>query len=160
MARVVLRVRVLQVGHLAAVDALAFTEDGSILASGSEDGTLRIWRAESGDQLVRRIMPAAPTSLAWMPGGRALLCGTGDRHRLVSEPVSFGAAGGRIAAGPSARVVLCSGISTPGRRSSWSGMAVRFRSRHDAGWPPEYSAPQTMPVFASGILRLAVRSGC
>ena len=64
------------------------------------DGTLRLWRAESGDQLVRRIMPAPPTSLAWMRGQCALLCGTGDRQKLVSEPVSFGAAGGRIAAGP------------------------------------------------------------
>lgn len=38
-------------GHTNAITTLAFSEDGSLLASGSRDGTARIWRLPGGDPL-------------------------------------------------------------------------------------------------------------
>jgi WD40 repeat protein len=67
------RMRVLK-GHTAAVHALTFSPDGKMLASGSEDHTIRVWEVASGRVL--RLLgghKAGILSLAFSPDSRSLL---------------------------------------------------------------------------------------
>jgi WD40 repeat protein len=117
--------KVLQVGHLDRVDAVAFTADGTLLASGSADRTLRVWNTRTGDQLLRRTGTAQVTALAWRADAGAVLYGTGDRHRIVSDSAAFGAAGGRIASEQAGR-------SGAGGAVVWDFKAPPyFLERHD-----------------------------
>jgi WD40 repeat protein len=50
--------RELRTGHTAPVRDLAFAPDGSALATGSEDGTVRLYDPKSGRELAR-LDPAA-----------------------------------------------------------------------------------------------------
>jgi WD40 repeat protein len=62
--------------------ALALTADGKVLASGHDDGTVRLWEANSGKELRRLTDGKGPVkTLAWLPDGR----------RLVSAGPGFGA---------------------------------------------------------------------
>src|SRR5438128_349652 len=60
-------------GHSAAITTLAYAPDGKSLASGSKDGTVRLWGA---DGKVRAVLPGhgrMVTALAFSPDGKALV---------------------------------------------------------------------------------------
>jgi serine/threonine protein kinase len=60
-------------GHPGTVEALAFSADGQMLASGGSDGTIKLWWVRDGQEL--RTFPAhhhALTSLAFTPDGKIL----------------------------------------------------------------------------------------
>lgn len=60
-------------GHSGTVEALTFSPDGQVLASGGSDGTIKLWWVRDGQEL--RILPAhhhALTSLAFTPDGKIL----------------------------------------------------------------------------------------
>src|SRR5205807_1512537 len=63
-------------GHRCGVLALAWSPDGSTLASGSCDGTAREWRTDGA--ILRTIEPRAGSvmALAWSPDGRILATGS------------------------------------------------------------------------------------
>ena len=82
----------------AAVTALSFSNDAELLAVGSRDGMLSIWKGGSDAPLLQKKGPLI-TSMAWLPKKTGVVFAFGDRGSLVDEPVAFGAAGGRIAVG-------------------------------------------------------------
>lgn len=72
--------------------ALAYSPDGGMLASGSEDHTVRIWNATTGKHLVtlnghrNRV-----TALAWAPNGKMLASGSCDNRILVWDVSNWSA---------------------------------------------------------------------
>ncbi len=68
-------------GHTVAVTSLAFKPNSYLLASGSQDKTVRIWEVRDRDNLrhVRTLQhPDRVSSVAWSPNGRTLASGSHD----------------------------------------------------------------------------------
>jgi WD40 repeat protein len=65
-------------GHPKSVGALAFSPDGSALASGGCEGAIRVWEVRSGERLLDIATPASRDlfSLCYTPDGRRLLSGS------------------------------------------------------------------------------------
>jgi hypothetical protein len=82
--------RILLTGHTNDVDAVAFAPDGRTLATGSMDGTVRLWDLPSGKE-IGRLGEEVPRfagrgwvlAVAFSPDGRALVSGGLDRKAFV-----------------------------------------------------------------------------
>lgn len=68
-------------GHTAAVNAVAFSEDGQQAASGSDDRTIRVWAVPSGNQRASFDAKSEIFAVAFSSDGKFLL--SGGRDRLV-----------------------------------------------------------------------------
>jgi WD40 repeat protein len=65
--------------HTAAVNAIAFSDDGSLIATGGDDRTAVIWESSSGkSQRTLKGHDLAITSLAFSPNGMLLAVGSGN----------------------------------------------------------------------------------
>lgn len=75
--------------HTAAVQALAFSPDEQVLATGSWDGTVKLWNLESGDLLWCEHHISSVQCLAFTPDGLTLASG-GDDATIQFWEVSTG----------------------------------------------------------------------
>lgn len=69
-------------GHSAAVSAAVFDSTGATVATASEDGTVRLWDATTGVELVRLAHEGAVTDVVFGPGDRRLVSTGSDGVRL------------------------------------------------------------------------------
>ena len=66
-------------GHSSEVFGVSFSRDGTRIATGSEDGTARVWDAATGEELVRLSGHDGLVALVdFSPDGTRLLTGGGD----------------------------------------------------------------------------------
>jgi WD40 repeat protein/serine/threonine protein kinase len=69
-------------GHDAEVTSVAYSPDGKRLASGSHDGTVRVWDAATGQQLrVLRGHTAPVNGVAFSPDGKRIASASGEAGR-------------------------------------------------------------------------------
>jgi len=79
-------VRVLR-SHAGWVSALAWSPDGKLLASGGDDGAVRLWDSATGKELrVLRGPAHAVTALAFSPDGKRLVAGHWDGTLRAWDP--------------------------------------------------------------------------
>jgi WD40 repeat protein len=59
-------------GHTDSIRSVAFSPDGKLLVSGSDDGTARLWNAETGKSLITLKSDNTITRVAFSPDGKLL----------------------------------------------------------------------------------------
>ena len=70
--------------HAGGVDALAFSPDGGLLASGGRDKAIRIWDLDSASELMTLTAHRRPVlALAFNPTGTMLASGAGDNQVML-----------------------------------------------------------------------------
>jgi WD40 repeat protein len=66
-------------GHERGVDSIAFSADGTLLASGGRDSLIKLWEVESGELVGELTAHSKPIlTLAFHPAGNMLASGSGD----------------------------------------------------------------------------------
>jgi len=67
-------------GHTGDVHSVAWSPDGKTLASGSNDKTVKLWKAATGKLLASLQGPTGDVhSVAWSPDGKTLASGSSDQ---------------------------------------------------------------------------------
>jgi WD40 repeat protein len=72
-----------QYAHGDWVRSIAFSPDGRLLATGSADGTAKIWEASTGKERLQIAHPNSVLSVTFSPDGRLLATGSYERQGPV-----------------------------------------------------------------------------
>ena len=76
-------------GHRGEVLTLAYSADGKLLATGCEDGTIRLWDLDTGDLVRALVGHGGPVlSIAWSPDSGRLISGSKDNTIRLWDAVS------------------------------------------------------------------------
>ncbi len=112
-------------GHEALVAGVAFSPDGSLLASASADHTVKLWDLATGREL-RTLVGHGDwvTSVAFSPDGTLLCSGGHDGHVRL-----WGVPSGQKGEAPTARqgAVLSVAFSADGKRFAWGTASGNVR---------------------------------
>ena len=60
------------------VNSISFSPDGTVLASGADDGTVKLWNVATGQNIATLTHKARVNSVAFSPNGKVLASGSGD----------------------------------------------------------------------------------
>ncbi len=72
-------------GHTAAVNALAFSADGKLLASASQDKTVRVWELATGKLRFKFLGPAEFVAVAFSADGKTMTAEDSAKTRRVHD---------------------------------------------------------------------------
>lgn len=107
--------------YWSSVSCVAFCPDGRILAGGSFDRTVRLWRPETGEWLASLLTPSRPIlAVAFSPDGRLLAGGSGDGKVHLWDVATQNELGA-IAAHGDGRVSMSAIFSPPGDAIATAG---------------------------------------
>jgi WD40 repeat protein/serine/threonine protein kinase len=141
-------------GHEGPVRAVAFSQDGTRIISGSQDNTIRLWNAEGGQLLKSfRGHDGAVRAVAFAESDQVILSGSRDnsiRKWNVSEYAEIRVLQGQVLEGH-VDAILSAGFSPDGER-----IVTASRDRTARTW--EAGTGQQLKVFAEGHSFLATSS--
>jgi WD40 repeat protein len=82
-------------GHSDCVDSVAYSPDGRTVVSGSWDGTIRIWDAQTGAAVGQPLKGHTDyvTSVAYSPDGRTVVSGSDDKTIRIWDAQTGAAVG-------------------------------------------------------------------
>jgi WD40 repeat protein len=111
--------------HESAVDSVAIDPNGRLLATGSRDASIRVWKRETGEELfVLRGHERGVTSLAFNPEGTRLVSGSQDRTVRIWD---LDTAESTVLRGHTLPVA-CVAVSPDGRRIASGSQSLRLWS--------------------------------
>ena len=128
--------------HQALVKCIAFSPDGSRLASGARDHTVRLWDASTGEELtVLRGHSSDVSSVAFSPDGTRLASGSYDQTVRLWDTVPFRVRRlerqAILAAGPQAERIV---DALRQQLNDWKSVAQRLRGDASLGEAVRHAA--------------------
>ncbi|EIW77362.1 WD40 repeat-like protein [Coniophora puteana RWD-64-598 SS2] len=126
-------------GHTERITAIEYSPDGHLLATASEDATIRLWDPLTGQQLQKLDTPGEATSLAFHPTGRQLATICENDSTVLVWNVTEGGSGV---------------LHGPLRGHLWGARLLCFS--RDGEWLVDVSGADTVCVWDTSTGKLAL----
>src|SRR5690606_25653666 len=116
-------------GHSAAINSVSWRHDGNVLASGSDDNSIRLFEMENGNQIKTWNAHGGARSIEFCRDGRIATCGRdGKAQRWNGDGKAEGSAV------PAADIAMRAAITTDGQRMIVGDWAGEVRVFSTADW--------------------------